>query len=239
MVKSGTVSQKAGRYYVSVLCEFEERVSQINTSDGIGADLGIKEFAVCSHHVTFKNINKTFSVKKVEKKLKREQRSLSHKYENLKKGGEKPATDKRANINKNILRIQKLHARLAHIREEYIRYVVSTLVKAKPMFITIEDLHVTGMMKNKHLSDSVRKQKFYRFKEWLTMKCEQYGIELRVVNRFYPSSKICSSCGTKKVDLKLSDRLFKCDHYDLELDRDFNASLNLKYAKEYTIITSR
>ncbi len=239
VVRSGTISHKAGRYYVSVLCEVEDRNQPINIKDGIGVDLGVKDFAVCSHNSEFKNINKTEKVRKLERTLKREQRSLSRKYEHLKKKGGEPATKKRANITKNILRIQKIHARLANIREEYIRYVVNKLVKAKPTFITIEDLNVRGMQKNKHLSDSVSKQKFYRFREWLQSKCNQSGIELRLVSRFYPSSKLCSSCGFKKVDLKLSDRMFKCHNCDTELDRDFNASLNLKYASEYTIITSR
>lgn len=239
IVKSGTVSHKAGRYYVSILCEVEVKNSQINTNDGIGVDLGIKDFAVCSHHENFENINKAAHVKKIEKKLKREQRSLSRKYENLKKKGGVSAAKKSANIDKNVLRIQKLHVRLTNIREEYVRCVVNSLVKAKPKYITIEDLNVKGMMKNRHLSDSIRKQKFYRFKQWLTSKCREHEIELRMVDRFYPSSKTCSCCGFKKVDLKLSDRVFKCDNCDMELDRDFNASLNLKYATEYTIITTR
>ncbi|MEI4619896.1 RNA-guided endonuclease InsQ/TnpB family protein [Bacillus cereus] len=236
-VSSGTVSQKAGKFFVSVLCEVDTKNTQINTQDGIGVDIGIKDFAICSHDVTFKNINKTQKIKRLEKSLKRQQKSLSRKYEYLKKRGEKSATKK--NINRQILVIQKLHNHLANIREEYIRYVVNTLVKAKPKYITIEDLHVKGMMKNRHLSRAVFVQKFYRFREWLTYRCNEYGIELRIVHRFYPSSKTCSCCGYKKVDLRLSDRIFKCDNCDVEMDRDFNASLNLKYATEYTIITSR
>ncbi|RBW69038.1 RNA-guided endonuclease InsQ/TnpB family protein [Bacillus taeanensis] len=239
IVKSGTVSHKAGRYYVSVLCEVDAQNNQININDGIGVDLGIKDFAVCSHHKVFENINKTLQVKKLEKKLKREQRSLSRKYEHFKKKGGVSAAKKRANIDKNLLRLQKIHARLTNIREEYVRTVVNSLVKAKPKYITIEDLNVKRMMKNRHLSDSVRKQKFFRFKQWLTSKCNEHGIELRAVDRFYPSSKTCSCCGSKKVDLSLSDRMFKCDDCDMELDRDFNASLNLKYAAEYTVITKR
>ena len=110
-------------------------------------------------------------------------------------------------------------------------------MKTKPTSITIEDLNVKGMMKNRHLSKAVAGQNFYYFKEWLTAKCKQYDIELRQVNRFYPSSKLCSSCGHKKVTLSLSQRTFTCDHCDAELDRDFNASLNLKYATEYTVLT--
>ncbi|WCK54304.1 RNA-guided endonuclease TnpB family protein [Aneurinibacillus sp. Ricciae_BoGa-3] len=234
-VSSGTISYKAGRFFVSVLCEVEFVNSQINPHVGVGVDVGVKHFAVCSNHTVFKNINYTTKIKKVEKSLKRQQRKLSRKYEYKKKRGE-PCYK---NIQKQIAMIQKLHVRLANIREEYVRYVVNALVKAKPKYITIEDLNVKGLMKNRHLADSIRKQKFYRFKEWLTSKCNEYGIELRMVSRFYPSSKACSCCGYKKNKLSLSERIFKCDSCGVELDRDFNASLNLKNATEYTFITRR
>ncbi|MFC5772898.1 RNA-guided endonuclease InsQ/TnpB family protein [Ectobacillus antri] len=236
IVKSGTVSQQAGRYFVSVLCEVNTRkhVNKLNEG-GLGIDLGIKDFAVRSDGKAHKNINKTAKLKKLEKKLQREQRSLSRKYENLKKRGEKTVA-KRANINKNILRVQKLHVRLSNIRTEYVKSVVNELVKAKPMYITIEDLNVKGMMKNKHLSRSVAEQCFYMFKTWLIAKCKEYGIELRQVDRFYPSSKLCSCCGQKKVDLKLSDRIYECDCGNI-MNRDLNASINLLQAKEYTIRT--
>ena len=235
-VTSCTVSQKANRYYVSVLCEVEPKEnSQMNHHDGIGVDLGIKEFATCSHHETFKNINKTQKVKKLEKRLKRQQRKLSRSYEQNKnrKRGEFCAK----NRQKQLVKVQKLHARLANIRNEYVRSVVNQLVKTKPTYITIEDLNVKGMMKNRHLSKAVAQQNFYTFKEWLIAKCKQYDIELRIVDRFYPSSKLCSCCGYKKVKLSLSERTFTCDACDAELDRDFNASLNLKYATEYTVLT--
>ncbi len=235
-VKSGTISKRAGRYFVSILCEVEEiRAKPKLAENGLGVDLGIKEFAVCSNGKIYKNINKTKNVRKLEKKLKREQRSLSRKYENLKKRGENPVT-KRSNIDKNILRVQKLHARLSNIRLEYVKSVVNQVVKTKPRYITIEDLNIKGMMKNRHLSKSVAQQCFYTFKTWLLAKCKEYGIELRQVDRFYPSSKLCSCCGQKKVDLKLSDRTYKCDCGN-EIDRDLNASINLLRAKEYTILT--
>ena len=201
-VTSCTVSQKADRYYVSVLCEVETKSNmQINTHDGIGIDLGIKDFAVCSHHKAFENVNKTQKVKKLEKRLKRQQRKLSRSYEQNKnrKRGEFCAK----NRQKQLVKVQKLHARLANIRHEYVRSVVNQLVKTKPTYITIEDLNVKGMMKNRHLSKAVAGQNFYYFKEWLTAKCKQYGIELRQVDRFYPSSKLCSCCGHKKVQLSL------------------------------------
>ena len=235
-VKSGTISQRAGKYFVSILCEVEEIQARPKLEEnGLGIDLGIKEFAVRSDGKIHKNINKTRNVRKLEKKLKREQRSLSRKYENLKKRGEKTVT-KRANIDKNILRVQKLHARLSNIRLEYVKSIVDQVVKTKPRYITIEDLNVKGMMKNRHLSKAVAQQCFYTFQTWLLAKCKEYGIELRQVDRFYPSSKSCSCCGQKKVDLKLSDRTYKCDCGN-EIDRDLNASINLLQAKEYTILT--
>ncbi|WP_088230169.1 RNA-guided endonuclease InsQ/TnpB family protein [Bacillus cereus] len=236
-VKSGVVYQRAGKYFVSVLCEREEvRVKPILNNIGLGIDLGLKDFVVRSDGKTHKNINKTVKVKKIEKRLKREQRSLSRKYENLKKRGGKSVTIKRANIDKNVLRVQKLHARLANIRLEYVKSIVTNVVKTKPRFITVEDLNVRDMLKNKHLSKAISKQSFYNFKTWLLTKCEEYGIELRQVDRFYPSSKLCSYCGQKKADLKLSDRVYECECGNA-MDRDLNAANNLLQAKEYTILT--
>jgi len=140
------------------------------------------------------------------------------------------------NIDKNVLRVQKLHARLANIRLAYVKSIVNDVVKTKPTFITVEDLNVKGMMKNKHLSKAVAQQCFYAFKTWLLTKCREYGIELRQVDRFYPSSKTCSCCGQKKSDLKLSDRVYTCDCGNV-IDRDLNASINLLQAKKYTILT--
>ncbi|WP_415335297.1 RNA-guided endonuclease InsQ/TnpB family protein [Clostridium perfringens] len=245
IVKSGTVSQKADRYYVSILVEERDiKISNSNigikiantNNEGLGIDLGIKEFAVCSDGIKFKNINKTSTVKKVEKKLKREQRKLSRKYESLKirnkkeKGGN--ATSQ--NIQKQIVKVQKLHQRLTNIRTDYINKTVSSIIKQKPSYITIEDLAVSNLMKNKHLSKAIASQKFFEFKTKLISKCKQNNIELRIVDRFYPSSKTCSNCGKIKKDLKLSDRIYKCD-CGFTIDRDLNASINLKNAKEYKI----
>jgi len=203
---------------------------------GLGIDLGVKDFATSSDGIVHENINKTIKVKKIEKRLKREQRSLARKFENLKKRGEKSVTNKRVNIDKNVLRVQKLHARLANIRIEYVKSIVTNVVKTKPTFITVEDLNVKGMMKNKHLSKTIAKQFFFAFKTWLLTKCEEYGIELRQVDRFYPSSKLCSCCSQKKADLKLSDRVYTCECGNV-MDRDLNAAINLLQAKEYTILT--
>ena len=236
IVKSGTVSQKADRYYVSILVEENDKKVYKSTNEGVGIDLGVKEFVVCSDGIKFKNINKTSTVKKIEKKLKREQRKLSRKYESLKIRN-KNIREGRAtsqNIQKQIVKVQKLHQRLTNIRTDYINKIVSSIIKQKPSYITIEDLNVKGMMKNKHLSKAIASQKFFEFKTKLMSKCKQNNIELRIVDRFYPSSKTCSNCGKIKKDLKLSDRIYKCD-CGLAIDRDLNASINLKNAKEYKI----
>ncbi|EMY8533077.1 transposase [Bacillus paranthracis] len=151
-----------GRYFVSVLCELEEMATKLALNKiGLGIDLGVKDFATRSDGIVHENINKTIKVKKIEKRLKREQRSLARKFENLKKRGEKSVTNKRVNIDKNVLRVQKLHARLANIRIEYVKSIVTNVVKTKPTFITVEDLNVKGMMKNKHLSKTIAKQSFF------------------------------------------------------------------------------
>ena len=236
VVKSGTVSQKADRYYVSILVEETYiKISNPN-NEGLGIDLGIKEFAICSNGNKFKNINKTSTVKKIEKKLKREQRKLSRKYESLKirNKKEKGGNVTRQNIQKQVVKVQKLHQRLTNIRTDYINKIVSSIIKQKPSYITIEDLNVKGMMKNKHLSKAIASQKFFEFKTKLMSKCKQNDVELRIVDRFYPSSKTCSQCGEIKKDLKLSDRVYKCS-CGLVIDRDLNASINLRNAKEYKI----
>ncbi|STB41957.1 RNA-guided endonuclease InsQ/TnpB family protein [Clostridium perfringens] len=245
IVKSGTVSQKADRYYISILVEETDiKISNSNigikifnhNNEGVGIDLGIKDFAICSNGNKFKNINKTSTIKKVEKKLKREQRKLSRKYESLKirNKKEKGGNVTRQNIQKQIVKVQKLHQRLTNIRTDYINKTVSSIIKQKPSYITIEDLNVKGMMKNKHLSKAIASQKFFEFKTKLMSKCKQNDVELRIVDRFYPSSKTCSNCGKIKKDLKLSDRVYKCS-CGLVIDRDLNASINLKNAKEYKI----
>ena len=231
VIKSGSVSMKADRFYVSVLVDIPESKTANNSSnEGIGIDLGLKDFAVVSNGKTYKNINKTARIKELEKQLIREQRSLSRKYENLKKGG----TTQRANIQKQKLKVQKLHHKLDNIRTDYINKTIAEIVKTKPSYITIENLNVKGMMKNRHLSKAVASQKFYEFKVKLQAKCNEKGIELRVADRWYPSSKLCHRCGSIKKDLKLSDRIYKCSCGYIG-DRDFNAALNLKDAETYEI----
>ena len=229
VIKSGSVSMKAGRYYVSVLIELPDNKIANNSNEGIGIDLGLKNYAIVSNGKTYKNINKSARLKKLERQLIREQRSLSRKYENLKKG---ESTQK--NIQKQKLKVQKLHHRIDNIRTDYINKTIAEIVKTKPSYITIEDLNVSGMMKNRHLSKAVASQKFYEFRTKLKMKCDDNGIELRVVDRFYPSSKLCHCCGCIKKDLKLSDRIYRCS-CGYEEDRDFNAALNLRDAMTYEV----
>ena len=230
MIKSGTVSVKAGRFYVSVLVEIPDVNINNNLNEGIGIDLGLKDFAVISSGKTYRNINKSAGLKKLEKQLIREQRSLSRKYENLKKG----ESTQRANIQKQKLKVQKLHHKMDNIRTDYINKTIAEIVKTKPSYITIEDLNVKGMMKNRCLSKAVASQKFYEFRKRLKAKCDEKGIELRVADRFYPSSKTCHHCGSIRKNLKLSDRIYRCE-CGYVADRDLNAALNLKDAKTYKI----
>ena len=230
MIRSGTVSVKAGRFYVSVLVEIPDVNINNNLNEGIGIDLGLKDFAIISNGKTYRNINKSAGLKKLEKQLIREQRSLSRKYENLKKG----ESTQRANIQKQKLKVQKLHHKMDNIRTDYINKTIAEIVKTKPSYITIEDLNVKGMMKNRCLSKAVASQKFYEFRKRLKGKCDEKGIELRVADRFYPSSKTCHHCGSIRKNLKLSDRIYRCE-CGYVADRDLNAALNLKDAKTYKI----
>ena len=230
MIRSGTVSVKAGRFYVSVLVEIPDVNIDNSSNEGIGIDLGLKDLAIVSNGKTYRNINKSAGLKKLEKQLIREQRSLSRKYENLKKG----ESTQRANIQKQRLKVQKLHHKMDNIRTDYINKTIAEIVKTKPSYITIEDLNVKGMMKNRCLSKAVASQKFYEFRTRLKAKCDENGIELRVADRFYPSSKTCHHCGSVRKNLKLSDRIYRCE-CGYVADRDLNAALNLKDAKTYRI----
>ena len=237
VIKSGTVSRHAGRYYVSVLVEEQNIIKDNkNNNEGLGIDLGLKEFAVVSNGNIYKNINKTAKMKKLEKKLKREQRCLSRKYENLKQRSKnkKKGETTQNNIYKQILKVQRLYQRMEDIRTDYINKFVNDMVKTKPSYITIEDLNVSGMMKNKHLSKAVASQKFYETRIKLKSKCEENNIKLRIADRWFPSSKICHKCGCVKKDLKLSDRIYICD-CGYKNDRDLNAALNLRDTKIYKV----
>ena len=235
IIKSGTITKKCNRYYISVLVEEELKENSKPYSDGIGIDLGLKEFATISDKRVFKNINKTHKVKKLKKSLKMQQRKLSRKYESFKKQNINKGGATRQNIQKQVLKVQKLHNKLTNIRTDYLNKTVNEFVKTKPKFINIEDLNVLGMMKNRHLSKAIAEQKFYEFRNKLIYKCHQNNIEVRLSNRFYASSKTCSVCGSIKKDLKLSDRTYICQECGTIIDRDLNAAINLRDNKIYKI----
>ena len=242
VVINGMVSYVAGRFYVSVVVDIDEKskynkdlkTSYRTATDGIGIDLGIKDLAVVSNGRKFKNINKSSKVKRLKKRLRREQRCLSRKYEFKKKKGGKTATAS-ANIEKQKLKVQKLHQRIDEIRKDYENKVIQEIVKQKPRFITVEDLNVKGMMKNRHLAKAVAAQRFNCLLTKLKRKAEIIGIEVHMVDRFYPSSKTCHVCGHIHKGLKLTDRVYVCPECGYTEDRDFNASLNLRDAKKYRI----
>ena len=235
IIKSGTITKIADRYFLSLIMEVEDTVKATNTSsEGLGVDLGIKDTAICSNGKVFKNINKTKKVKKLKKKLKREQRKMSRSVEYSK--SKKIKLKECKNFNKKKLKVQKLFYRLNCIRDDYNNKIVDEITRAKLKYITIEDLKVSNMMKNKHLSKAIQEQNFYAIRTKLINKCKERNIELRLVDTFYPSSKTCSCCGEIKKDLKLNDRIYKCCNCGIEIDRDYNASINLEKAKIYKVI---
>ena len=232
VIKSGYISKQANKYFVSVIIDIDISQPISTYNNGIGIDLGLKEFAVLSTGKTYKNINKSRVIKNMEKRLKREQKRLSKKYENKKKG----VATLNKNIYKKISRIQKLYYKLSCIRTDYINKIVNEVVKTKPQFITIENLNITGMMKNRHLSKAISNQKFYEFRIKLIHKAKRLNIEIRIADTFYPSSKLCSCCSNIKHDLKLKDRIYKCNYCGLEIDRDYNAALNLMKCQKYKLV---
>lgn len=210
-------------YYITFSIEFEAELNE-TTPEVIGVDLGVKDFAVCSNGVVYKNINKTHTMKKLNKRLKHLQRQLSRKYL-MNKIGNKFVKTK--NIIKLEHEIKLIYRRVKDIRENYIHQITSCLVKTKPCKIVIEDLNIKGMMKNRHLSKAISQQNFHKFSHILKYKCDWNSITLVKADRFYPSSKKCSCCGTVKDNLMLRDRIYKCNVCGLIIDRDFNASRNL------------
>ena len=234
-IKSGTISKIADRYFLSLIIEVDDIVKTENKSiKGLGIDLGIKDTAICSDGRVFKNINKTKKVKKLKKKLKREQRKMSRSVEYSKT--KKIKLKDLKNFNKKKLKVQRLFYKLNCIREDYNDKIVDEITRTKLKYITIEDLKVSNMMKNKHLSKAIQEQNFFSIRTKLINKCKERNIELRLVDTFYPSSKTCSSCGSIKKDLKLNNRIYKCSNCGLEIDRDYNASINLEKAQVYKII---
>ena len=224
-------------WHISVGIEKEEPISE-NTDISIGVDLGLKELAIVSNiEEPFKNINKTKEVKRLKKKLKRKQKQASKKYEEGKiqigkEGENRYKFTKTNNIKKVEREIKLIQRRLSNIRLNHIHQVTTKIVKTKPSRIVVEDLNVKGMMKNKHLSKAIQEQCFHKFIKILEYKSKFNGIEFVKADRFYPSSKTCSSCGEIKKDLKLKDRIFICPSCNYKIDRDKNASINLSRYKE-------
>ena len=200
------------------------------TDEIIGIDLGLKELATCSNGMVFHNVAKSNEYQKTNKSLKQKQRQVSRKYE-MNKQSDKFIRTK--NINKLERRIQKKRIKLDNIKKDYFHKSSTALVRTKPKAIVLEHLNVAGMRKNKYLSHSLQETSISTFKQMLISKAESHGIEVVLADRFYPSSQICSHCGNRKVDLKLSERVYKCPVCGLEIDRDFNASINLKHYREF------
>ena len=252
-IKSVTVSMKNGRYYVSCLTDetSDERIATSN--QGLGIDFGLKDQFI-TRDIIIPSVNKSNRVKRLEKKLKREQRALSRKYENnmtnkvyyktgKKKGQLKSFRYKRPlheckNIAKQRLVVDKLYERITRIRTDYNQKAIQLILKQKPSFIVIEDLNIKGLMKNKHLSKAIANAQWYVSRLFLKQQCEKLGIELRLASRFYPSSKLCSECGYKNKDLKLKERSWVCPKCKVVHDRDINAAKNLEQCKNYTVLTA-
>ena len=210
-------------WWITVGIEYEDS-DTLPSNECIGIDLGIKDLSICSDGNKYKNINKTQKIKKLEKRKRRLQRAISRKYEKNKKG---VSYCKTSNIIKSEKELLKLNHRLTNIRQNYLHQTTTEIVKREPSFICIEDLNVKGMMKNRHLSKAVQQQCFGEFRRQIEYKSAWNNIPVIIVDRFFPSSKLCSCCGNIKKDLKLSDRIYKCECGNV-IDRDYQASLNLK-----------
>lgn len=222
-----------GKYwYLSYTEDVESQVAELpDYTDGVGIDLGIKTLATVSDGTAVPNIKTFRRVRILNKRLKRLQRKVSRKYLINKCNKH----NKTKNIIKLERRIKLIHRSLRNIRINHIRKFVSELVKKQPQYIAIEDLNVKGMMRNKHLAKDVANCSFYTIKEQLMRKAKERSIAIRLVERFYPSSKTCSNCGHYKKDLKLSQRVYHCDDCKEKIDRDFNASLNLVKTDRYVL----
>ena len=253
-ISSVTISMKNGRYYISCLCkeEKDERIALSN--DSMGIYFGLKDQFITEDR-TIHSINHSLHIKKLERRLRREQRCLSRKVEanmikkiyyqkGAKKGQlhsfkwAKPLSECR-NIQKQKRKVSKIYERLTRIRTDYNRKALLSLVlERKPSSITIENLSVRNLVKNRHLSAAIMKAQWYQSRLYLENLCNRLGIELRVVDRFYPSSKLCSTCGFKYKDLKLKEQFWTCSNCGSKHDRDRNAAINLAQCETYTVLTS-
>jgi putative transposase len=220
------ISYKNGKWMLSFGMKCENQ-APVLTDKKVGIDLGIKELAVVAiddEQLVFHNINKSKKMRTLNKQLERIQRAISRKYQANKVGNRFVKT---RNIEKLEDKLRKLHARISDIRENYIHQTTHKIVSMLPSRVTMEDLNVSGMVKNRHLSKAISEQCFYEFIRQMRYKCAWNGIEFIQANRFYPSSKTCSHCGRIKQDLKLSDRTFVCNDCGFTIDRDYNAAINL------------
>lgn len=252
-ISSVTISMKNGRYYISCLCKDEQDERIPLSGYTMGIDFGLKDQFITEDKV-IPSIDRSLRIRKLERRLRREQRKLSRKYEanmcdkvyyrtGSKKGQLKsykwlkPLSECK-NIQKQKLQVARIHERLTRIRMEYNRKALRSLVlERKPSSIAIEDLAVSNLIKNRHLSSSIAKAQWYQSRLYLENLCKKLGIELRLVDRFYPSSKLCSDCGFKYKDLKLNERTWACPNCGSEHDRDINAAINLGQCKQYTVLT--
>lgn len=220
------LSKELNKYFISFGLECENQVRKLNDYS-MGIDLGVKELAAVSYgddSLIFHNINKSSKMRKLNRELKHLQRSVSRKYEENRQGNKYIKTN---NIIKLEKKIYKINRKISNIRTNYIHQITHKLVELLPKRVVMENLNVSGMMKNKHLSEAIAGQGFYRFISYMKYKCEWNGIEFIQADKFYPSSKTCSCCGKIRKDLKLSDRVFRCE-CGAEIDRDINAAINLK-----------
>ena len=217
-------------WYLTVGIEYKDKES-IPSNDGIGIDLGIKDLAICSDKHKYKNINKIQKVKKLEKRKRRLQRCISRRYEKNKKG---EGYCKTSNIKRKEKELLKVSRKLSNIRLNYLHQTTIEIVKREPSFICIEDLNVKGMMKNRHLSKAIQQQSFGEFRRQIEYKSKWNNTKIIIADRFFPSSRLCSCCGKIKKDLKLSDRIYRCECGNI-IDRDYQAAINLKQYGEMRI----
>jgi putative transposase len=220
------VSFRNGKWFLSFGIECESQAPELNEYS-MGIDLGVKELATVAYgddSMVFHNINKSRRVRTIKRNIKLLQRSISRKYEANKQGNKFVKT---RNIERCEDKLRMMHARLSDIRHNYIHQTTHRLVSLLPRRVVMEDLNVSGMMKNRHLCKAIAEQGFYEFIRQMQYKCAWNGIEFVQVGRFYPSSKTCSCCGCVKSDLKLSDRVYSCAECGMTIDRDLNAAINL------------
>ena len=224
------IGQENGKWYLSIGVEFEPDIGS-DVSEPIGIDLGIKDLAIVSDGRKYKNINKSKRVKQLEKRKQRLQRRASRHYE----GMVKDRCKKSQRLLKLEAGIRSVNKKIRDQHTHHIHQMTSELVKAKPAYIVIEDLNVNGMLKNHKLAKAIQDNRLAEVRRQLEYKCEWYRVELVIADRFYPSSKLCSQCGHKKVDLKLSDRVYRCEHCGNVMDRDVNAAINLLHYKMHEV----